>query len=66
MLHGASAEQLRAWSLGRPEDYHYLNTSGMIKECRHPSPSPSPSPSQLGVLPDFSLSVRSMPTWGAG
>ena len=31
MLHGASPEQLQAWSLTEPDDYHYLNTSGMVR-----------------------------------
>jgi len=31
LLHGGSAAQLESWSLTRPEDFHYLNTSGMIR-----------------------------------
>ena len=31
MLHGGTPAQLQAWSLTKPEDYHYLNTSGMVR-----------------------------------
>ena len=28
---GGTPQQLSGWQLTKPEDYHYLNTSGMIK-----------------------------------
>ena len=31
MLKGGTPEQLQGWALTKAEDYHYLNTSGMIR-----------------------------------